>query len=83
MRDILAALLRDRGYTHNEDDSDDYWYGPTLGVRPLMVCVQWELDRERARCSSCGMRYDTPPCSRNPETGEGSHTVYGGVGAPS
>jgi hypothetical protein len=48
MRDILAALLRSRGYTHNEDESDDYWYGPTLGVRPLMVCVQHEINRDQA-----------------------------------
>lgn len=32
------------------------------------------------RCSSCGLRYEEPSCSRNPETGEGSHTVFGGVG---
>lgn len=32
------------------------------------------------RCSSCRLRYDEPPCSRNPETGRGFHTVFGGVG---
>jgi len=80
MRDILAALLRDRGYTHNEDDSDDYWYGPTLGVRPLMVCVQWELDRERARCSSCGMPTNSLGCTPD-LSGKPTHTHSGGVSA--
>ncbi|MCW2674808.1 MAG: hypothetical protein JWP14_3397 [Frankiales bacterium] len=32
------------------------------------------------RCSTCGLSYDEPPCSRNPATGQGFHTVFGGVG---
>lgn len=58
MRDILAALLRDRGYTHDEDSTDDYWYHPSLGVRPLMVCVQWEIDRDYSRAMTAPDRVE-------------------------
>lgn len=48
MRDILAALLRSRGYTHDDRYSDDYWGHPDLGTRPLLVCVEFEMRRDRA-----------------------------------
>lgn len=48
MRDILAALLRSRGYTHDDaaDPYDMHWYGPALGVRPLLACVAHEINRD-------------------------------------
>lgn len=47
MRDVLAALLRMRGYTHDDSDVDDmYWSGPDLGVRPMLECVAYEMNRD-------------------------------------
>lgn len=48
MRDILAALLRSRGYTHDDerDPNDLFWSSPTLGVRTLVVCIQHEINRD-------------------------------------
>lgn len=48
MRDILAALLRSRGYTH-DDAADPYdlnWFGPKIGVRPMLACVAYEVSCE-------------------------------------
>lgn len=36
--------------------------------------------RRRRRCSTCGQRWSTPPCSRNSVTGQGGHTYGGGCG---
>lgn len=46
MRDILAALLRSRGYEHNDvgDPSDMYWVHAKLGVRPLLACIAHEMN---------------------------------------
>lgn len=53
MRDILAALLRDRGYIHDDerDPEDAYWYGPTLGVRTMVVAIEWEMARDAQRAA--------------------------------
>lgn len=50
MRDILAALLRARGYTHDDesDPYDQYWQGPA-GIRPLLVCIAHEMNRDLNR----------------------------------
>jgi len=46
MRDILAALLRSRGYTHDDanDPDDMFWGHSNLGVRPLLACVAYEMN---------------------------------------
>jgi hypothetical protein len=46
--DIIAALLRSRGYTHDDeaDSRDLYWYGPNLGVRPMLACVAHEINSD-------------------------------------
>lgn len=48
MRDIIAALLRSRGYTHNDgaDPDDLNWFSPELGFRPLLTCVAHEMNRD-------------------------------------
>jgi hypothetical protein len=48
VREIIAALLRSRGYTHDDgrDPYDLYWSGPTLGIRPILVCVAHEMNRD-------------------------------------
>lgn len=48
MRDILAALLRSRGYIHNDeaDPRDLPWFSPQVGYRPLLACVAHEISRE-------------------------------------
>lgn len=49
MRDAIAALLVMRGYTHDASDEHDlYWYGDTLGVRPMLACVAHEMNRDLA-----------------------------------
>lgn len=50
MRDILAALLRSRGYVHDDqaDPQDMKWVHHDLGVRPLLSCVAWEINRDGA-----------------------------------
>lgn len=51
MRDILAALLRSRGYVHDDerDPQDLHWYGPQLGVRPILSCLAHEMNRDMLR----------------------------------
>ena len=48
MRDILAALLRARGYTHDDqtDPYDLYWRSDDTGARPMLQCVAYEISRE-------------------------------------
>jgi hypothetical protein len=64
MRDILAALLRNAGYTHNDetDPYDLYWYSPKLGVRAMLVCIAHEMNLTKANSdNSSGFTtgYDT------------------------
>lgn len=61
MRDILAALLRSRGYTHDDetDPRDMYWYGDHLGVRPMLVCVSHEMNRDAAARGEKAVGWDT------------------------
>lgn len=48
MRDILAALLRSRGYTHDDaaDPEDMRWHRSDVGVRPILVCVAYEMSAD-------------------------------------
>jgi hypothetical protein len=41
MRDVLAALLRSRGWEHDDttDPADLFWSHPKAGVRPMMVAL--------------------------------------------
>ena len=59
MRDAVAALLRLRGYTHDDesDPHDLYWYGDTLGVRPMLMCVAHEFNRDLAAAGGPGSSY--------------------------
>lgn len=61
MRDIIAALLRSRGYIHDDalDPRDLYWYGPKLGVRPMLVCVAYEINCDAPFTTAAGWeRYE-------------------------
>lgn len=47
-RDVIAALLRDRGYSHDDvaDPEDMYWICPGGGpIRPIMSCVAFEVGK--------------------------------------
>ena len=72
MRDILAALLRSRGYTHDDErDPDDmFWLSDKLGVRPMLVCVAYEMD--------CDHGGTTPGWNTYPVS-TASHKVYSEV----
>lgn len=61
MRDIIAALLRSRGYTHDDeaDPRDLHWYSDTLGVRPMLVCVAHEMNRDAAAAGITASGWDT------------------------
>jgi hypothetical protein len=60
MRDTLAALLRARGYRHDDvtDPYDMHWFSDRLGVRPLLACVAYEMSCEAGETTPGWDTYD-------------------------
>jgi hypothetical protein len=50
IRDLIAAFLRSRGYSHDDsrDMRDLHWDGPRTGVRPMLACLAHEMNTELA-----------------------------------
>lgn len=50
MREIIAALLRSRGWEHDDatDPADMFWRHQRVGVRPILVAVADEMNQDHA-----------------------------------
>ena len=60
-RELVAAWLRARGYTHDDDTDprDFYWRHPHGLFRPMLSCLATEIDRDSGATTMRG--WDTYP----------------------